>query len=190
VQKKIASKSKSKYDGKPKQYQPFASMSGKTAVPDLEVHMALTVILAVGLDPLPGLAQHESWKSAGYIVISVATIKKAIDHFKAGDFDLVLLGDAISLESKERLTFLIRSFGSQTPVICIGNSSGNFDSFADATLNSDSCEFLKGIEEFLVKKANLLAQQTISARKNDLIGCDTTLDKTQLHHEFSMELTK
>ena len=83
--------------------------------------MPLTVILAVGLDPLLGLAQSTAWKSAGYIVISVATIKKAIDHFKAGDFDLVLLGNSISLESKERLTFLIRSFGSHTPVVCIAN---------------------------------------------------------------------
>jgi len=83
--------------------------------------MPLTVVLAVGLDPSLPTAQNAVWKSAGYIVISVGTIKEAIDHFKAGDFDLVLLGNSISLENKERLTFLIRSSGSRTPVVCIAN---------------------------------------------------------------------
>jgi DNA-binding response OmpR family regulator len=140
-------------------------MSGKAALPDLEVHMALTVILAVGLDPLLGLAQSAAWKSAGYIVVSVATIKKAIDHFRAGDFDLVLLGNAISLESKERLTFLIRSFGSHTPVICIANTSGDRNCFADATLNNDSSEFLKGIEDLLAKTAKMTAELTTVGSK-------------------------
>jgi len=54
--------------------------------------MPLTVILAVGLDPSLPLAQNAVWKSAEYIVISVGTIKEAIDHFKAGDFDLVPFG--------------------------------------------------------------------------------------------------
>jgi DNA-binding response OmpR family regulator len=123
--------------------------------------MPLTVILAVGLDPLIATAQSAAWKSLGYIVISATSIRKAIDHFRAGDFDLVLLGNSISLESKERLTFLIRSSGSHTPVICIGDTSGDHDFFADATLNSDSSEFLKGIDELLVKKASWSEEQTI-----------------------------
>jgi DNA-binding response OmpR family regulator len=132
---------------------------------DPEVHMPLTVILAVGLDPLIAIAQSAAWKSAGYIVISVASIKKAIDHFRAGDFDLVLLGNSISLESKERLTFLIRSSGSHTPVICIGSPSDDHASFADATLNSDSSEFLKGIEELLAKTASIPAELTTVGSK-------------------------
>jgi hypothetical protein len=139
-------------------------VSSEAAVPDLEVYMPLTVILAVGLDPLLGLAQSTAWKSAGYIVISVATIKKAIDHFKAGDFDLVLLGNSISLESKERLTFLIRS---HTPVVCIANPSGDRDSFADATLDDHSSEFLKDIDELLAKKANPTAELAMSAGKSN-----------------------
>lgn len=165
MQKKIALKSRSKYYRESKQYQPFVPISGNAAVLDLEVHMALTVILAVGLDPLPGLAQSTAWKSAGYIVISVASIKNAIDHFRAGDFDLVLLGNSISLESKERLTFLIRSSGSHTPVICIANPSGDRNDFADATLNNDSCEFLKIIEELLAKTTSMPAELTMVSSK-------------------------
>jgi len=130
---------------------------------DPEVHMPLTVILAVGLDPLIAMAQSAAWKSAGYIVVSVASIKKAIDHFRAGDFDLVLLGNSISLESKERLIFLIRSLGSHIPVICIGNSSGDDDSFADATLDNDPSKLFRVVGELLAKTTTSMpAEQTIS----------------------------
>jgi DNA-binding NtrC family response regulator len=122
--------------------------------------MSLAVILTVGLDPPLPTAQNAAWKSAGYIVISVASIKQAIDHFKAGDFDLVLLGNSISLESKERLTFLIRTCGSHTPVVCIGNPSGDRGTFADATLTNNSTELLEGIERLLAKEASISTEQT------------------------------
>ena len=53
------------------------------------------------------------WRSAGYIVVSADSIGEAIDHFNAGDFELVVLGDSISIESRQRLTSLIRASGSQ-----------------------------------------------------------------------------
>jgi DNA-binding response OmpR family regulator len=157
---------------------------------DFEAHMPLTVILAVGLDPLITTAQSAAWRSSGYIVISVTSVKKAIDHFRAGDFDLVLLGNSISLESKERLTFLIRSFGSHTPVVCIGNPSGDHAAFADATLNNDSCESLKAIEELLMKKADLPAGKDNKSTKADLIPCKTELDEAKLGRVFSTNLSK
>jgi len=123
--------------------------------------MPLTVILAVGLDPLLPTAQSPAWKSAGYIVISVGTIKEAIDHFRAGDFDLVLLGNSISLENKERLTFLIRSSGSRTPVVCIANLTEDCGCFADATLRNDSGELLSGIQELLAKSAGMPAATSV-----------------------------
>jgi DNA-binding NtrC family response regulator len=123
----------------------------------MEVHMPLTVILAVGLDPSLPTAQNAAWKSAGYIVISVGTIKEAIDHFRAGDFDLVLLGNSISLENKERLTFLIRSSGSRTPVVCVANLAEDCGCFADATLRNDSDELLSGIQELLAKSSRMRA---------------------------------
>ena len=123
--------------------------------------MSLAVILAVGVDPWLPMTQSAVWKSAGYIVISVASIKQAIDHFKAGDFDLVLLGNSISLESKERLTFLIRTFGSNIPVVCIGNPSGDHGCFADATLKNDSSELLADVEALLAKEASRPREQTL-----------------------------
>ena len=117
--------------------------------------MPLTVVLAVGLDSWL-LATHSAvWRSAGYIVLSAGNIREAIEHFKAGDFDLVLLGDTISAENKERLTFLIRASGSRTPVVCIANSSVAYASFADATLRNDSDVLLTGMGELLEEKARM-----------------------------------
>lgn len=117
--------------------------------------MSLTVVLAVGLDSWL-LATHSMvWRSAGYIVVSAASIREAIDHFKAGDFDLVLMGDSISKENKERLAFLLRASGSRTPVVSIGMAAGDFDSFADATLKNDSGVLLAGMGELLAGYAEM-----------------------------------
>jgi DNA-binding response OmpR family regulator len=123
--------------------------------------MPLTVVLAVGLDSWL-LATHSMvWRSAGYIVLSAASIREAIQHFKTGDFDLVLLGDSISKENKERLIFLIRTAGSRTPVVSIANASGDFDSFADATLKNDSSVLLAGMGELLEGYAEMRRAPTI-----------------------------
>jgi DNA-binding response OmpR family regulator len=114
--------------------------------------MAVTVVLAVGLDPWMLMTQESVWRSEGYIVIHTHSIRDAIDHFKAGDFDLVLLGHSIPVESKERLTYLIRASGSTTPVVSISNSGEVCDTFADATLRNDPRELLTGIKELLARK--------------------------------------
>ncbi len=111
--------------------------------------MATTVVLAVCLDPLfPGI--HEAdWNSAGYIFLTANSIKEAIDHFKTGDFDVVLLGQSIPEVDGERLTFLIRATGSRVPVVSMTNSSGRQLSFADATFEQDSKELLPSMAELL-----------------------------------------
>ena len=103
-------------------------------------------------------------RSIGFIVISVNTIKAAIDHFKVGDFDLVLLGSSFPVEIKERLTFLIKASGSSTPVVCLSNSSGDCDcdGFADATLGSDPSKFLAAMKELMVNTAKLPAFRKIA----------------------------
>jgi hypothetical protein len=117
--------------------------------------MPVTVVLAVGLDPWLVSTQSSPWKSAGFIFTRVNSITAAIEHFKAGHFDLVLLGHSIPIEIKESLTFLIKASGSRTPVVCLSNSPGDCHGFADATLGSDPREFLKEIKELIVKTATL-----------------------------------
>jgi len=71
--------------------------------------MSTIVVLAVCVDQFFPGTEASVWKSAGYFFIPAASIKEAIKHFKAGDFDLVLLGNSIPEESRERLTYLIRA---------------------------------------------------------------------------------
>jgi tRNA nucleotidyltransferase/poly(A) polymerase len=54
--------------------------------------MPIIVVLAIGLDSTLLKAQGSLWKAAGYIVNVAGSIRDAIDHFKAGDFDLVTPG--------------------------------------------------------------------------------------------------
>lgn len=117
--------------------------------------MTTIVVLAVCLDPLLPGAQELVWRSAGYFFIPAGSIKEAINHFKGGDFDLVLLGQTIPAESRERLTFLIRSTGSSVPVVCIASSSGDHDSFADATFKQETGALLTGMGELLKSKARM-----------------------------------
>jgi hypothetical protein len=104
--------------------------------------------------------QSTDWKSAGYVVISTASIREAIVHFIDGDFDLVLLGNGIPPESRERLTFLIRASGSRIPVLCIANSSCDTDSFADATVRNEPIDILRGIEEIMSSRRNTPSERS------------------------------
>ncbi len=111
--------------------------------------MRVTVVLAVGVDSEALEAESTLWRSKGYFFIAAQTIQEAIAHFHAGDFDIVLLDDSISLEKRERLAFLIRASGSQTPVVCMGDRPSECESFADATFGNDFRELFDGIREML-----------------------------------------
>jgi DNA-binding NtrC family response regulator len=113
--------------------------------------MHITVVLAVGLDSWRLTSQDSDLRSAGYVVISASSIRDAIEQFKVGDFDLVLLGRSISAEHKERLTSLIRTAGSRTPVVCFPNPSGDCNWFAEETLQGDAGALVTGMEEILAK---------------------------------------
>jgi CheY-like chemotaxis protein len=118
--------------------------------------MPLTVVLAVGLDSWLLATHTRDWRSAGYFVVSADSIREAINLFNAGDFDLVVLDDSVSMENRQRLTSLIRASGSQTPVACIGNSSAAHDSLPDGPLKSDSSTLVMGLKELLPEKAMAL----------------------------------
>jgi DNA-binding response OmpR family regulator len=113
----------------------------------------ITVVLAVGLDSTQVETHRSVWKSSGFFVIAASTIQTAIDHFKAGDFDLVLLGDSLPFDKKERLAYLIRASGSRVPVVSIGDPSSDPDSYADATLRSDPKTLLTGISAIVAERA-------------------------------------
>jgi DNA-binding response OmpR family regulator len=122
--------------------------------------MSLTVILAVGLDSWKLTAQSSVLRSAGYIVVSAHSIRDVIEHFKAGDFDLVMLDHSISLENKERLTSLIRASGSRTPVVSVLQSSSDSHSIGDANPGNESFAVITGMEELLARRSGMSVVQT------------------------------
>ena len=115
--------------------------------------MSITVVLAIGLDSPLFDAQRRVLQSAGYLVTSAWSVKTAIDDFTAGDFDLILLSHSLPIEGRERLTSLIRASGSRVPVVCTTNSSGDCDTFADATIRNEPHELMREIEKILAKQA-------------------------------------
>lgn len=124
--------------------------------------MSITLVLAIGLGSWR-LATHSAlWRPAGYVVLSAATIREAIEHFRNGDFDLVLLGRSLSKESRERLTYLIRSSGSLTPVVSIADDSGDSDLLADATISNDSNALLTGMGQLMANGVKLRAKPAIA----------------------------
>ena len=119
--------------------------------------MSLTVVLAIGMNSSLLRDLSSAWISERFIVTSAASIKDAIPRFHGGDFDLVLVGQSISAEDRERLTCLIRSSGSHVPVVSIANSLKDCDEFADAGLMEDSSDLVAARGALISKRARLPA---------------------------------
>jgi hypothetical protein len=123
--------------------------------------MPNTIVLAVGLDWWL-LEQHgAAWKSAGFIVVWTASINDAIDCLKAGVFDLVMLGQSIPAETREKLAVLVRGIGANVPAACVPGSPGHLDSIANAAFERDSTDLLAGMRELLRSKASMRTAQAM-----------------------------
>lgn len=134
------------------------------AIAEDGVYMGTFVVLAVCLDPSVRGTRPSEWRSAGYTFIAADSVRTAIGHLKRSDFDLVLLGHSIPMESRERLTFLIRARRHEIPVASIADAPGHHDAFADATFEPDSTELLLGMGELLKGKARIPAARAIQSR--------------------------
>ena len=114
--------------------------------------MPLKLILAVGKDPVLLENRCSTLRHAGYIVDSEYSVKDAIERFKYGDFDLVLLGPSMPAQDRNRLAHLIRAFGSLTPIVSVASLHARVpDAFADAMVEDAPEKLLNGIEGALLK---------------------------------------
>ncbi len=126
--------------------------------------MSLTVLLAVGLDSSLFERQRSAWQSAGFYLTSVDSVREGIAQFHEGDFDLVLLSHSIPAESRERFAFMIRASGSRTPVVCVADSPGSCDDFADATLRCAPDNLLQALQDLQAEGIDLLAGRADPSR--------------------------
>jgi CheY-like chemotaxis protein len=117
--------------------------------------LTMVMVLAVGSDFSLLKTRNQVLQSVGYTVIAALSITEAVERFRDGDFDLVILCHSVPTEERGRFTRLIRAFGSRTPVVSISKRASQCDDFADATLEDCPNRFLRGIEEVL---ANVVRQ--------------------------------
>jgi CheY-like chemotaxis protein len=122
-----------------------------------EAHMPVTTVLTVGLDFQLLRSRTLLLRSAGCIVVPACSVKEAIEEFRHGDFDLVLLCHSIPMKDREGLTCLIRASGSLTPVVTVADNPGRKDYFADATLESRPEQLLPGILNVLTQAQRAMA---------------------------------
>jgi len=143
-----------------KQYPTQFPLPVGRVLPNMESPMSLKVVLAIGVDSSLLEIQGSAWKSSGYIITFAWSIKDAITHFRYGDFDLVLLGQSLSVENRERLTFLIRASGSRVPVVFIADPSSASDRFVDATVKGEPTNILQEIEDLLASRVGIPASRS------------------------------
>jgi hypothetical protein len=102
-------------------------------------------------------------RTAGYIVIPAFTPRQAIDEFARGDFDLVLLCHSIPGDIRERLVNIIRAHTSRTPIVSVASFNGQYDDFADATIENDPNLLLDSLTEVLRRRnGNFNRQQRLT----------------------------
>ena len=127
--------------------------------------MPLAVVLAVGAESSLLASQRPVCRSAGCHITSARSIREAIFQLRDGDFDLILVDYSIPIEGRERLRFFLRASGSRIPVVCLTDSPGGHDSFADATIGNEPDDLVQAIRELLAKRANAqAAEQPCEAR--------------------------
>ena len=116
--------------------------------------MPLNLILAVGKNPALQEGRSSILRRAGYIVDSEYSVKDAVERFKQGDFDLVLLCDSMPIEDRDRLTRSIRAFGSLTPIVSVAPPSGRVPQVVEDVISETTPEkLLSGVMGALLKGA-------------------------------------
>jgi CheY-like chemotaxis protein len=135
--------------------------------------MPLTLILSVGRDLALLDTRDAMLRACGYIVESELSEKQAINHFRAGDFDLVLLCHSIASQDRDHLAWLIRAFGSRVPIVLISRSPGQDAGFANASIGCEPRKFLDGIRQVLEGETN--ASGRVAASHDNSV--DTTRDE-------------
>jgi DNA-binding response OmpR family regulator len=109
------------------------------------------VVLAVGQDRLLLETRSQVLRSAGYSVVSALSIDQALKHFRAGDFDIVILCHSISLHDRELLTNAIRAHRAKTRVVVVTSGFNAMDPFADAIVENEPAILLQEIPKVLHK---------------------------------------
>lgn len=115
------------------------------------VFMSPRIILSVGENVTLLETRNMILRAAGYIVESARSLKQAIDHCLAREFDVVIMCHSVSSKDRDCLTCWIRASGAPTAVVSVPGNLGEIDLFADANLEHEPERFLSGIKDVLTE---------------------------------------
>jgi CheY-like chemotaxis protein len=113
--------------------------------------MSPRIILSVGENLTLLETRNMVLRAAGYRVESARSVKQAIDHCLAREFDVVIMCHSVSSKDRDCLTCWIRASGSLTTVVSVPGNLGQSDDFADANLGHEPEKFLRGIKDVLTE---------------------------------------
>ena len=113
--------------------------------------MSPRIILSVGENVTLLETRNMILRAAGYIVEPARSLKRAIDHCLAREFDLVIMCHSLSSKDRDCLTCWIRASGAPTAVVSVPGNLGQSDFFADANLEHEPEKFLSGIKDVLTE---------------------------------------
>lgn len=118
-----------------------------------------TLILNVGQEWVFLNPRRLLLESVGHIVNSTCSIQDAINRFRTGDFDLVILCHSIPEHDQQLLIRLMRDYGSATPVISLSVSEKaglHRSGFRGLCIGMGPDELLMGIREVLQDERSVL----------------------------------
>jgi DNA-binding NtrC family response regulator len=122
--------------------------------------MPITMVLAIGLDTAFLELQNHALKAAGYFVSSAQSVEAAMEEFREGDFDLVLIGKSVEPLRQEQLTALIRDTGSHVPVVCVAEPSSYFKTLEVASAQSRPLYVMRSIGDLVANQKKPVARAT------------------------------
>jgi DNA-binding response OmpR family regulator len=131
--------------------------------------MPITVVLALGLDTALLEAQRDALRSAGYFVTGAGSLSAAMEEFREGDFDLVLMSESIPADSRERMIMMMRATGSRVPAVYLAETSNCLEALQTPAAGSAPHAVLRTIGE-LIEKPVVRASGTDSERLRRLAG--------------------
>jgi DNA-binding NtrC family response regulator len=122
--------------------------------------MPITMVLAIGLDSTFLESQRQTLKASGYFVCSAQSPNAAIDEFREGDFDLVLIGQSVEAERKERLIAMIRDTGSSVSIICVAEPASYFNTMAAAAAESGQRYEMRNLGDLVARQKKPVVRAT------------------------------
>jgi CheY-like chemotaxis protein len=128
--------------------------------------MSQTLVLSAGSDHVVLATRELILRSAGHIVVSAASIKEAVQQFRDGDFDLIILCHTLPQKDCQRLICFIRASGSRIPIASVSGGLGEYDAFADTVLEMEPTAFLAGIQDLLIGHAPTQSTRVPVPRNN------------------------